>query len=142
MFFHDFALSRSLIIDTAQVQHAMDDDAHEFGLIRRTQHLGIAGNRVKRDDHVAGNVARIGVVKRDNVRVIIMPEELAVGGQDILVVTEDVGQAPYPLSVALSHLDNPLLHRLGVEAWHLHVALGHVIDFGHNGSVLKNGTQR
>jgi hypothetical protein len=26
---------------------------------------------------------------------------------------------------------------LGIQAWHLGVTLGHVIDFGHNGSCLE-----
>ena len=43
---HDFTLTRSLVVDATQVQHAMDDDPHEFGLVGDIEHLGIAADGV------------------------------------------------------------------------------------------------
>ena len=87
-------------------------------------------------------MARIGVIKGDDLGVLLMAEELAVGFQDVLVVTEDLGQAPHPLSMKAGHLDNPLAHDRLVERRHHGIALKHVVDFGHFLYDLKNGRQR
>ena len=89
--FHDFALARTLVVDAAQVQDAMDDDAVQLGVIRGIELFGIGAHRVEADKQVARNAVSFGIVEGDDVGVIIVLQVLAVHLQYLLIGAEDVG---------------------------------------------------
>ena len=76
--FHDFAFSRPLVIDAAKMQYAVYDYAVEFRLIRRIELFGVGAYRVQADEQIARQFLAFAVVERNDVRLIIMLQVLAV----------------------------------------------------------------
>ena len=61
-----------------------------------------------------------------------MTKEFTVGLQDILIITEDISQASYTLSMLLCNGYYPIMHQSLVKIRQGDTALYHVVDFGHN----------
>ena len=130
MTFHDFALTRALVVDAAQVQHAMHNHAHELVAIVGSILRGIAAHGVERNHHVAAYAVAIAVVEGDDVGIVVVTQVLLVGGQDVVIVAEHISQAPHPLAVMGSNLLQPFTHGLAVENRHLYI-LSYVIHLNH-----------
>ena len=76
--FHDFAFSRPFVIDAAKMQYAVYDYAVEFRFIRGIELFGVGAYRVQTDEQIARQFLAFAVVERNDVRVIIMLQVLAV----------------------------------------------------------------
>mgnify|MGYP000425330046 CR=1 FL=1 len=59
---HDFTLSRTLVVDSAEVQDAVDDDAMELIIVGLAKLLGIGADRIQRNHDVAVNHIFLAVV--------------------------------------------------------------------------------
>ena len=55
------------------MQYTVDDDPQQFVFKARAHHLGIRPHRVQGDEDIAVERALRRIIKRDDVRVIIMP---------------------------------------------------------------------
>ena len=76
----------------------MDDGTVEFLVVGSVEGFGISLHRVETDKQVAGDLIAARVIERDDIRIIIMLEVLAVYFQNLLVGAEDVADiADLPL---------------------------------------------
>lgn len=94
MLFHNFSLSRSLVVDATQMQHAMDNHTQQFRVIRLGELLRIGANGVKRNHHITTDATAIAIVEGDDVGVIVVLEIFAVGVEYVLVVAKIYDNAP------------------------------------------------
>ncbi len=92
--FHDFAFARAFVVDATEVENAVDDDAVELFFVTGANIFGIGAHGVERDEEVAADAVALGVVEGDDVRVVVVLQELAVDFEDFFVVNEDVGDVP------------------------------------------------
>ena len=104
---HDLTLTRALVVDATEMQDAMDDDAMEFALVRLIELLGIGAHGVEADNNIARNLIALGIIKSDDVGVIVVSKELAIAIENTLVVDELVANFAQPLAMELGNLANP-----------------------------------
>lgn len=83
--FHHLPFSGTLVVDAAQMQHAMYYDAMELTVIALPYPGGIAAHSVKGDDHVTADAILLAIRERDDVRIIVMSQELTIHIQNMLV---------------------------------------------------------
>ena len=100
---HNLALSGSLVVDAAEVENAVDDDAVELLFVGSTHVLGIRAHGVEGNEEVAADFIALSVVKGNDVRVIIVLEELAIDLQNLFIVHKDVGNGATTLAVRLCY---------------------------------------
>lgn len=96
---HLFTFTGSLVIYTAQVQDAMNDDAVKLALILLAELFGIGTHGIEADKEVTTDDIALGIVKGDDVGVIVVLQVLAVHFQYPLVITEDVGHLAHPFAI-------------------------------------------
>ena len=121
MKFHYFALTGSFVINATQVQHAMNDDAVQFVLLDGMNEESVRGDSIERNHHVARDALPRAVIKRDNVGIVIMVEETAIGVEDIFIVTKNIGQPPYPFSMCTCYRLNPFFEFELIKWRHIHI---------------------
>ena len=63
---------------TGEVQDAVDEDTEQLVVEGRGDHLGIRADSIQGDEDVAVERGGSGVVKGDDIRVVVMPKELSV----------------------------------------------------------------
>lgn len=112
MLFHYFTLAGSFVIDSAKVEKAVGKDAVKLAYRILVKLLGIRGDGIERDVNIAAHHLALAVIKRDDVRVIIVLEKFAIDGENSLVVGQDVGQSADLLAVGGRNLRQPLLNQL------------------------------
>ena len=100
---HNLALSGTFVVDAAEVENAVDDDAVEFLFVGGTYVFGIRAHGVEGDEEVAADFISLRVVEGYDVGVIIVLEELTVDLQDFLIVHKDVSDGATTLAVCLCH---------------------------------------
>ena len=104
---HDLSLSRTLVVDATEVQDAMDDDAMELTLVGLVELLRIRAHGVEADDDVAGYLVAFGIIKGNDVGVIVVSQELAIASENTLVIDEFVADRTQSLAMKLGDLTNP-----------------------------------
>ena len=92
--FHDFSLTRAFVVDAHEVEHAMHEYAMEFVVIVFAQHLGIGAHGVEGDVEIACQHCASTIVEGDDVGVVVVLEILPIGGENFLVVAEDIVDFP------------------------------------------------
>ena len=75
---HNLALAGAFVVDAAEMQHAVNYHPHQFVVIRSAYSLGIRGHSVKRDKHISPYKPAGRIVKRYDIRVVVMLEILPV----------------------------------------------------------------
>ena len=93
-----------------QMQQAVDDDSVQLVLEGCTYLLGIAGYRIQGNINIAVYACARGIIKGDDIRIIVMLQELTVHSQNLLVVAEDVIQLAHRVTILRSHRTNPTLY--------------------------------
>ena len=91
----------------------MNDDAVQFALVGLAELLGVAADGVETDDDVAADATGLGIVEGDDVRVVVVPEELAVDAEDVLIVGKEVSDVAHMIVMRLSHHLYPVLKQGG-----------------------------
>ena len=104
---HNLALSGTLVVDAAEVENAVDNDAVEFLFVGSTYVLGIRTHGVEGNEEVATDFIALRVVKGNDVGVIIVLEELAVDLQNLFIIDKNVSNGATALAVRLCHGINP-----------------------------------
>ena len=75
---------------SGEMEHAMNEDAEQLPVKSGADHLGIRTDGIQRDEDIAVEGGGSGVIKSDDIRVIIMAEELTVHRQFTFVRAEDI----------------------------------------------------
>ena len=117
--FHDFAFAGAFVVDAAEVEDAVNDDAVELlvvggaetgGVVRGDELLAVRQYGVEADEHIAAYHIGAAVVEGDDVREIVMSKELHVDLKDSLIAAERVAKRAHALPVGDCHGGYPRLH--------------------------------
>lgn len=120
---HDFALAGSLVVDAAEVEYTVYDDAVQLLIIFGGKLLAVALHRVETDEEVATDDIALGIVEGDDVGVVVVLQELAVDLEDALVVAEDVAHVAHLLAIGGGYGAYPCSGLALLDGWH-HGAFG------------------
>ena len=94
----------------------MDDDTVQLVDERCAYLFGIGGNRVKRYVNIAIHACARGIIKGDDVGIVVVLEKLLVDGKDLLVVAEDIIEVAYGIAILRSSALDPLLDFAEVDS--------------------------
>ena len=86
---HYFAFAGSFVVDAAQMEYAVYDDAAQFVVILLAELLGIGAYGVETDNQVAVNAVALVVVESDDVSIVMMIEGPDVDVENVRVGTEN-----------------------------------------------------
>lgn len=125
--FHDFAFAGAFVVDAAEVEDAVNDDAVELlvvggaeagGIVRGDELLAVRQHGVEADEHIAAHHIGAAVVEGDDVRKIVMAKELHVDLKDSLIAAERVAKRSGLAAIRCHHGSNPLRDLLLVNVRH------------------------
>ena len=94
----------------------MDDDTVQLVDERCAYLFGIGGNRVKRYVNIAIHACARGIIKGDDVGIVVVLEELAIDSKDLLVVAEDIVEVAYGVAVLSCGALDPLFDFAEVDS--------------------------
>ena len=94
----------------------MDDDTVQFVKERCAYLFGVGGNRVERYVNVAIHACARGIIKGDDVGIIVVLEKLLVDGKDLLVIAEDIVEVAYRVAVLSCGALDPLFDFAEVDS--------------------------
>lgn len=92
MTLHNLSFAGAFVVDSAQVEHPVDNHTEKLGDKIAFHRFGIALYGVDGYKHVAADSTPVGVIDGDDVSVVIVRKKLAVDIEYLLVVTEDVSE--------------------------------------------------
>ena len=94
----------------------MDDDTVQFVDERCAYLFGIGCNGVERYIDVAIHACARGIIKGDDVGIVVVLKELAIDSKDLLVVAEDIVEVAYRVAVLSCGALDPLLDFAEVDS--------------------------
>ena len=94
----------------------MDDDTMKFVEKGCPHLLGVGGNGVKRDIDVAIHACARGIIKGDDVGIVVVLEKLLIDSKDLLVVAEDIVEVAHRVAVLSCGALDPLLNFAEVDS--------------------------
>ena len=94
----------------------MDDDTVQLVEERCAYLLGVGSNRVERYIDVAIHACARGIIKGDDVGIVVVLKELAIDSKDLLVVAEDIVEVAYRVAVLSCGALDPLLDFAEVDS--------------------------
>ena len=96
----------------------MDDDTMQLVEERCAYLFGVGGNRVKRYIDIAIHACARGIIKGDDIGIVVVLKELAIDSENLLVVAEDIVEVAHRLAVLGSSALDPLLDFADVNGRH------------------------
>ena len=87
----------------------MDDDAMQLMEERCAYLLGVGGNRVKRYVNISVHACARGIIKGDDVGIVVVLEKLLIDGENLLIIAEDIVEVAYGIAVLSCGALDPLL---------------------------------
>ena len=96
----------------------MDDDTVQFVDERCAYLFGICSNRVERYIDIAIHACARGIIKGDDVGIVIVLKELAIDSKDFLIVAENIVKFPYRVAILGCDTLDPLLDFAEVNGRH------------------------
>ena len=106
----------SLIRLTREMQQAVDNNTMQFVEKWHTHLLGIGGNRVERYVNIAIHACARGIIKGDDVGIVVVLKKLLIDSKDLLVVAEDIVEVAYGVAVLSCSALDPLLDFAEVDS--------------------------
>ena len=94
----------------------MDDDTVQLVEERCAYLFGVGGNRVKRYVNIAIHACARGIIKGDDVGIVVVLEKLLIDGENLLVVAEDIVEVAYGIAILRCGALNPLLDFAEVDS--------------------------
>ena len=94
----------------------MDDDTVQLVDERCAYLFGIGGNRVKRYVNISVHACARGIIKGDDVGIVVVLEKLLIDSKDLLVVAEDIVEVAYRVAVLRSSALDPLFDFAEVDS--------------------------
>ena len=71
--------------------------------------FGIGGNRVERYINITIHACARGIIKGDDVGIVVVLEKLLIDGENLLVVAEDIVEVAHRVAILRSSALDPLL---------------------------------
>ena len=81
-----------------------------------THLFGIGGNRVQRNINITIHARARGIIKGDDIGIVVVLKELTIDGEDLLVVAEDIVEFAYSVAVLRCGALDPLLDFAEVDS--------------------------
>ena len=94
----------------------MDDDTVQFVEEWCAYLFGVGGNRVERYIDIAVHACARGIIKGDDVGIVVVLEKLLIDGKDLLVVAEDIVEVAYGVAVLSCGALDPLFDFAEVDS--------------------------
>ena len=94
----------------------MDDDTVQFVDERCAYLFGIGGNRVERYVNIAIHACARGIIKGDDVGIVVVLEKLLIDGENLLIVAEDIVEVAHRVAVLSCGALDPLLDFAEVDS--------------------------
>ena len=94
----------------------MDDDTVQFVKERCAYLLGVGGNGVERYVNIAIHACARGIIKGDDVGIVVVLEKLLIDGKDLLVIAEDIVKFPHRVTILGCGALDPLLDFAEVDS--------------------------
>ena len=94
----------------------MDDDTVQLVDERCAYLFGIGGNRVKRYVNIAIHACARGIIKGDDVGIVVVLEKLLIDSKDLLVVAEDIVEVAHRVAVLSCGALDPLFDFAEVDS--------------------------
>ena len=94
----------------------MDDDTVQLVDERCAYLFGIGGNRVERYINITIHACARGIIKGDNVGIVVVLEKLLIDGKDLLVIAEDIVEIAYGIAILRSSALDPLFDFAEVDS--------------------------
>ena len=101
-----------------EVKKTVDDDTVQFVEERCTYLFGVGGNRVERYIDIAIHACARGIIKGDDVGIVVVLKELAIDSKDLLIVAEDIIEVAYGITILCCGTLDPLLDFADVNGRH------------------------
>ena len=108
----------SLIRLTREMQQAVDNNTMQLVKKWHTHLFGIGGNRVQRNINIAIHACARGIIKGDDVGIVVVLEKLLIDSKDLLVVAEDIIEVAYGIAILRCGALDPLLDFRKVNGRH------------------------
>ena len=119
MAFHYLALARPLVVDATQMKNAMYYHPHKLASVGLTKLIGIGSDGIKRYDYIARHCATVGIIKSDNIGIVVMIEKLSVYLKYFLVGAEKVAYLPYSPALPCRYIDYPFFDSSKIKLRHI-----------------------
>ena len=87
---HNLPFSRTLVVNSTQMQDSVYNDPVQLRIIRLTELFGVGTNRIQTDEKITRQLVTFRIIESYDVRIIIVLQILAVHFQDLLIVAEDI----------------------------------------------------
>ena len=94
----------------------MDDDTVQFVEEWCAYLFGVGGNRVERYVNVAIHACARGIIKGDDVGIVVVLEKLLIDGENLLIIAEDIVEVAYGIAVLSCGALDPLLDFAEVDS--------------------------
>ena len=94
----------------------MDDDTVQLVYERCAYLFSIGGNRVERYIDVAIHACARGIIKGDDVGIVVVLEKLLIDSKDLLVIAEDIVEVAYGIAILRSSALDPLFDFAEVDS--------------------------
>ena len=94
----------------------MDDDTVQFVKERCACLLGVGGNRVERYIDVAIHACARGIIKGDDVGIVVVLEKLLIDGENLLIIAEDIVEVAHRVAILRSSALDPLFDFAEVDS--------------------------
>lgn len=106
---------------TCEVKQTVDNDAMKLVQECSAYLCRIAFNRIKRDINVAVHARACGIIKGDDISIVVMLEKLSINGENLFIVAEDVIKVAYRIAVLGCGALDPLLDFMKVNGRHFDI---------------------
>ena len=94
----------------------MDDDTVQLVEERCANLFGVGGNRVERYINIAIHACARGIIKGDDVGIVVVLEKLLIDGENLLIIAEDIVEVAYGIAILRSSALDPLLDFAEVDS--------------------------
>ena len=107
-----------LIRLTREMQQAVDNNTMQLVEKWHTHLLGIGGNCVQRNINIAIHACARGIIKGDDVGIVVVLEKLLIDGENLLISAEDIVEVAYGIAILSCGALDPLLDFAEVNGRH------------------------
>ena len=94
----------------------MDDDTVQLVDERCANLFGVGGNRVERYVNIAIHACARGIIKGDDVGIVVVLEKLLIDSKDLLIIAEDIVEVAHRVAVLSCGALDPLLDFAEVDS--------------------------
>lgn len=106
----------SFIRLTREMQQAVDNNTMQLVKKWHTHLLGIGGYRVQRNINIAIHARVRGIIKGDDIGIVVVLEELTINRQNLLIIAEDIVEVAYRVAILRCGALDPLLDFAEVDS--------------------------